>query len=59
MNPDSLLDLVFDAPAVETQMPSMDYLPAIQKQKELEALLAAQQVHIFKIISSVLMYLHE
>lgn len=47
MNPDSLLDLVFDAPAVETQMPSMDYLPALQRQKELEAQLAAQQVRMW------------
>lgn len=45
MNPDSLLDLAFGGDAVSNDhLPAADYLPALVKQKELEALLAQQQV---------------
>jgi len=41
----SLLDLVFDAPAasVNPNLPQAEYLPALEKQKELERQLAEQQ----------------
>jgi hypothetical protein len=47
MNPNSLLDLAFgdDANAVDnSHLPEAQYLPALEKQKELEALLRQQQV---------------
>lgn len=47
MNPDSLLDLAFGGEATSNdQLPAADYLPALAKQRELEALLAQQQVCI-------------
>lgn len=46
MNPDSLLDLVFSGdPASNDHLPPVDFLPALAKQRELEALLAQQQVN--------------
>ena len=45
MNPDSLLDLAFgDSSVSNDHLPAPDYLPALAKQRELEALLAQQQV---------------
>jgi hypothetical protein len=47
MNPNSLLDLAFgdDGNAVDNNhLPEAQYLPALEKQKELEALLRQQQV---------------
>jgi hypothetical protein len=48
LNPNSLLDLVFDSPTVGTSstnnLPPVEYLPALQEQKELRRLLAEQQV---------------
>lgn len=45
MNPDSLLDLAFgDSCVSNDHLPAPDYLPALAKQRELEALLAQQQV---------------
>lgn len=45
MNPNSLLDLAFDSPASSsTSLPPVEYLPALEEQKELRRLLAEQQV---------------
>lgn len=43
----SLLDLVFDSPAVTADLPQAEYIPALQKQQELEKQLKEQQVLIF------------
>ncbi len=43
MAPD-LLDLVFDTPACTAALPDAQYLPALQKQQELEQKLKEQQV---------------
>jgi hypothetical protein len=49
MNPNSLLDLAFDSPspASSSSLPPVEYLPAIEEQKELRRLLAEQQVFHF------------
>lgn len=44
MNPDSLLDLAFGEAADNSHLPPAEYLPALEKQRELEALLRQQQV---------------
>lgn len=46
MNPNSLLDLAFDSPSPSssTTLPPVEYLPALEEQKELRRLLAEQQV---------------
>lgn len=45
MNPNSLLDLAFDSPAANSiSLPPVEYLPALEEQKELRRLLAEQQV---------------
>lgn len=47
MNPNSLLDLAFGddgGSADNSHLPEAQYLPALEKQKELEALLRQQQV---------------
>ena len=45
MNKESLLDLVFDNDSSYVpNLPEPEYLPALEKQRELERLLAQQQV---------------
>jgi hypothetical protein len=46
MNPDSLLDLAFGGTSTVSNdhLPDAQYLPALEKQRELEALLKQQQV---------------
>jgi hypothetical protein len=44
LNPNSLLDLAFSEPVTASDnLPDAQYLPALEKQKQLEALLLAQQ----------------
>lgn len=53
MNPDSLLDLAFgDSSVSNDHLPAPDYLPALEKQRELEALLAQQQVRFCHVHTS-------
>jgi hypothetical protein len=46
LNPNSLLDLAFDSPTVgsSSNLPPVEYLPALEEQRELRRLLAEQQV---------------
>lgn len=44
MNPNSLLDLAFDTPAVSSSLPPVEYLPALEEQKELRRIVAEQNV---------------
>jgi hypothetical protein len=55
MNPNSLLDLAFDSPAPSssTSLPPVEYLPALEEQKELRRLLAEQQVPPFSCSSEL------
>ena len=53
LNPNSLLDFAFGGEsAVNDHLPDAQYLPAIEKQKQLEALLYDQQVHFYLSFSS-------
>lgn len=48
LNPNSLLDFAFGGEAATNDhLPDAQYLPAIEKQKQLEALLYEQQVRVF------------
>lgn len=51
----SLLDLVFDSPAVASSgdnLPQAEYIPALQKQQELEKQLREQQVISISLVIS-------